>query len=43
MNKNKPDYRNRGFEKIPAANAKKAKDPASAKKTAKRDLRVKGG
>jgi hypothetical protein len=43
MNKKKPDYRHCGLEKISAVMPKKEKDPAAMKKTAKRDLRVKGG
>ena len=43
MNKKKPDYRHTGLEKISATNQKKAGDPKADKKTAKRDLRVKGG
>ena len=38
----KIDYRHSGFEKI-AAKAPKKKEPTAVKKTAKRDLRVKGG
>ena len=43
MNKKKPDYRHAGLEKIPAVKPKAANDPKAEKKTAKRDLRVKGG
>ena len=43
MNNKKPDYRHTGLEKISATNPKKVNDPKAGKKTAKRDLRVKGG
>lgn len=41
--KKKTDYRSRSLDKIAATAEKKQKDPTSAKKTAKQDLRVKGG
>ena len=43
MNNKKPDYRHTGLDKIDAKNQKKIGEPKATKKTAKRDLRVKGG
>ena len=39
----KKDYRHGGLEKIAATAPKKQNEPSVTKKTAKRDLRVKGG
>ena len=41
--KKKTEYKKGGFEPISATAPKKAGEPKATKKTAKRDLRVKGG
>ena len=39
----KTDNKRGGFDRIAATAPKKAKEPCAVKKTAKQDLRVKGG